>query len=126
MTQRALDGNPVEGTKLVNGVMGNRVWTSDDDAEAFLVSAGVEPEQMYQPLKVITVTEAEKLLGDKVEAKKKKNPVRDEKLIEQFKAAVFRSPAKPVLALADDPRESAVANLDGFDIIEDGDDFIEA
>jgi hypothetical protein len=125
MTQRALDGNPVEGTKLVNGVQGNRAWASDDDAEAFMVGAGIEPEQMYQPLKVISVTEAEKLLGDRVEAKKKKNPVRDETLIEQFKAAVFRSPAKPVLALADDPRDSAVANLDGFDAIED-EDFIES
>ena len=51
--------------------------------------------------------------------------MRDEALIDKFKAAVFRSPAKPVLALADDPRDAAVANLDGFDIIEDGDDFIE-
>jgi hypothetical protein len=125
MTQRALDGNPVEGTKLVNGVQGNRAWASDDAAESFMVGAGIEPEQMYQPLKVISVTEAEKLLGDKVEAKKKKNPVRDEALIDKFKAAVFRSPAKPVLALADDPRDSAVANLDGFDIIED-EDFIES
>jgi len=125
MTQRALDGNPVEGTKLVQGVQGNRVWASDDEAEAFMTGAGIEPDAMFK-LQIITVTEAEKLLGDVVETKKKKNPVRDEKLIEQFKAAVFRSPAKPVLALEDDPRESAVANLDGFDIIEDGDDFIEA
>lgn len=125
MTQRALDGNPVEGTKLVNGVQGNRVWASDDEAEAFMAGAGIEPDAMFK-LQIISVTEAEKLLGDKVEAKKKKNPVRDEKLIESFKAAVFRSPAKPVLALEDDPRDSAVANLDGFDIIEDGDDFIEA
>lgn len=126
MTQRALDGNPVDGTKLVMGVPGNRVWSSDDDAEAFMAGAGIEPDAMFK-LQVISVTEAEKLLGDKVESKKKKNPVRDEALIEQFKAAVFRSPAKPVLALADDPRDAAAgANLDDFDIIEDGEDFIEA
>lgn len=124
MTQRALDGNPVEGTKLVMGVPGNRVWASDDEAEAFLTTAGVEPDAMFK-LQIISVTEAEKLLGDVVETKKKKNPVRDEALIDKFKAAVFRSPAKPVLALADDSRDAAVANLDGFDIIEDGDDFIE-
>lgn len=125
LTQQALDGNAVEGTKLVNGVLGDRVWASDDAAESFLLEAGVEAEAMYQPLKVITVTAAEKLLGDVVESKKKKNPVRDEALIEKFKAAVFRAPGKPVLALADDTRESATPNLDGFDIIEDGDDFIE-
>lgn len=125
LTQRALDGSPVEGTKLVDGVLGDRVWKSEDDGEAFLLAAEVPPEDMYQPLKLITVTAAEKLLGDKVEAKKKKNPVRDEKLIEAFKAAVFRAPGRPVLALADDPRESAVANLDGFDVIDDDEDFIE-
>ena len=38
---------------------------------------------------------------------------------------VPKAKGKPVLALADDARESAVPNLDGFDIIEDGDDFIE-
>ncbi len=124
LTAQANAGNPVEGTKLVDGVLGDRVWKSEDDGEAFLLEAAVPPEDMYQPLKLITVTAAEKLLGDKVESKKKKNPVRDEKLIAAFKAAVFRAPGRPVLALADDPRESAVANLDGFDVIDD-EDFIE-
>lgn len=121
LTQQATSGSPVEGTKLVMGTQGDRVWASDDTAEAFMLEAGIDPDAIYQPLKVITVPNAEKLLGDKVEIKKKKNPVRDEALIAAFKAAVFRSPAKPVLALADDTRDAAVANLDGFDIIDDED-----
>ena len=63
--------------------------TSDDAAETFLLEAGVEADDMYQPLELITVTAAEKLLGDKVEAKKKKNPVRDEKLIEALEWATL-------------------------------------
>lgn len=123
LTQRAKDGDPVEGTKLVVGQMGNRAWASDAAAEEFLMMADVSDEDMFKKT-LISVTDAEKLLGDKVESKKKKNPLRDESLIAAFKEVVTRSPGQPVLALASDSRDSATVNLDDFDDI-DNDDYIE-
>lgn len=55
-----LDGNQVEGYKLVQGRKGARKWTSDDEAEAALRKMKLKVEEIYD-LKVISPTSAEKL-----------------------------------------------------------------
>lgn len=55
-----LDGNQVDGWKLVQGRKGARKWSSEQDAEAALRKMKLKVEEIYD-LKVISPTSAEKL-----------------------------------------------------------------
>ena len=55
-----LDGNQVDGYKLVQGRKGARKWSSEEEAEALLRKMKLKVEEIYD-LKVISPTTAEKL-----------------------------------------------------------------
>ena len=58
---RLLDGQAVEGYKLVQGKRGNRAWVDAAQAETMLKSMRLKKEEMYE-FKVISPTTAEKIL----------------------------------------------------------------
>lgn len=96
----ALAGEPVEGTKLVLGREGNRAWVNEEAADTFLKGQGLKQEDRYD-YKLKSPTAIEKVLKDKLEkSTRTKN---------RFAELISRSPAKPVLALADDKREAITA-----------------
>lgn len=102
---RALAGDPAEGTKLVLGREGNRKWTDEEVAEKLLQNQGFTKEQRCD-IKVVSVKTAEDLLAEKLQ---KKSPNYSPRLEKAFSAIVERSPAKPTLALDDDPRPAISA-----------------
>lgn len=83
-------GGEVPGYKLVAGREGNRAWADEDAAASELLLAGVAEEDLYAR-KLISVAQAEKLLGKK-----------------DFKAGfedfVTRKPGVPTLAPESDKR----------------------
>ncbi len=96
----AIAGEPVEGTKLVLGREGNRAWANEEQADVFLKGQGLKQEDRYD-FKLKSPTAIEKVLKDKLEkSTRTKN---------RFAELITRSPAKPVLALADDKREAIAA-----------------
>lgn len=105
---RALNGKPVEGTKLVSGREGNKTW-KDEDAAARGIDTMIPDDELYVR-KIISPTKALVLIKKKV----------DKAQLAAFKAEhVFRSPGKPIVALAEDPRLAISAPLDAFNIIPD-------
>lgn len=108
---RATDGKPIPGTKLVMGREGNRKWVDEDSVKTMLRNQGFKKSE-YVKESVVTITQAEKLLGDKVNVKKKKNPELSPKLARRFhEDLISRSPAKKVLALAGDHRPAVDADI---------------
>jgi Protein of unknown function (DUF2800) len=89
--RRLLQGKSVPGWKLVEGKLGNRQWTSQDEAEAALKSMRLKQDEMYER-KLISPTAAEKVL--------KQNPAKWEKL----QKLITRNPGKPSVAPAADKR----------------------
>lgn len=61
--RRLLDGVAVPGWKLVEGRRGSRSWADDDEAEATLKAMRLKQDEMYT-FKIISPTQAEKLLKD--------------------------------------------------------------
>lgn len=57
-----LDGQPIEGYKLVAGRKGARAWLDADEAEKALKAMRLKKDEMYD-LKLISPTTAEKVLG---------------------------------------------------------------
>lgn len=89
VTRRCSTGMNVPGWKMVLGREGNRKWKDEE--------------------------EAEKALGDKaVFTRKLLSPAQMEKKLKgvDFSDLIVRSPAKPTLATADDPRQPWVENKD--------------
>lgn len=56
-----LNGQPVEGFKLVQGKRGSRAWTNAEEVEAVMKSMRLKKEEMYD-FKLISPTSAEKIL----------------------------------------------------------------
>jgi hypothetical protein len=102
--EMALSGKPLEGTKLVQGRMGNRKWGDDSLADSALAALGLGITDRYkQSLK--SVTEIEKVIAEK-------------QIDADISGLVDRSPGKPVLALAGDKRpaiDSPVGMLENLD-----------
>ena len=101
---RALAGNPVPGTKLVEGRASNRAWSDETAAEVFLRGQGLKHEERFS-YKLISPTQAEKLIALKDKPKRTQS---------RFSELVSRSPGKPVLALADDKRPAISAAIDAL------------
>lgn len=89
-----LDGVEIEGCKLVLGREGNREWANEEAADTFLAGQKLSADERYTK-KLISVTTAEKLLKNKELSGRAKS---------RFAELVTRSPAKQVIALADDKR----------------------
>lgn len=96
--RRAMNGVELPGWKLVVGREGNRAWDDPEAVKKLLKSFRLRNEDMFDA-KLIGVPAAEKLL-------KKKEPARWEKL----QARITRSPGKPTLVAADDPRDTVAAS----------------
>lgn len=60
----ALQGQPVEGTKLVVGRAGARQWSDEEQAEEVLKGARLKADEMYTK-KLVSPTQAEKLLKER-------------------------------------------------------------
>tara|TARA_R110002020_G_scaffold472424_1_gene700411 strand:+ start:7991 stop:9274 length:1284 start_codon:yes stop_codon:yes gene_type:complete len=89
------EGIPNPHLKLVQGKMGNRAWKDEEEADT-LIKGKLKADQRFTK-KLITLPQAEKLLKPMELTTRFKN---------RFKELTFRAPAKPILALADDPREA--------------------
>lgn len=89
--RRLLRGDPVKDYKLVEGKLGNRQWTSAEEAEAAMKAMRLKTDEMYER-KLISPTAAEKVL--------KQNPAKWAKL----KKLVTRNPGKPSVAHVTDKR----------------------
>lgn len=104
---RALAGNPVEGTKLVLGKGGNRVWADDGAAEKLLKLAKVPTADRYKK-SLISPAQAEKILKDFMA-----NP----KFKAKFDSAITRGEGRKVLALADDPRPAVLSLINEVEVL---------
>jgi hypothetical protein len=96
---RLLEGEEIEGTKLVAGREGNRAWANDEAADTFLAGQTISADDRYTR-KVISPSAAEKLLKGKDLSKRAQT---------RFNELVTRSPARRVIALADDKRSAIKA-----------------
>lgn len=95
-THKALEaGKKIEGLKLVKGKEGNRQWKDEEEADK-LLKGKLKADERYTK-KLITLPQAEKALKGQELSTRFQN---------RFKELTFRAPAKPVLALEDDPREA--------------------
>tara|TARA_R110000764_G_scaffold35204_2_gene78724 strand:+ start:5967 stop:7232 length:1266 start_codon:yes stop_codon:yes gene_type:complete len=115
LSSRALAGDPVDGTKLVQGRQGNRAWVDDEKAETFLANQKV-PVDSRRVTKVISLTAAETFLKSKLD---KKSPEYKPRLAARFAELTYRSPGKPVLAHESDTREALTAAIDSLDVLVD-------
>lgn len=106
----AAAGKPVEGTKMVAGKEGNRVWADQDKAAEVVVSllpdTALDP---WEPRKLQSYSKITKALKEKGLKPKDLKPL-DE--------LVTRSAGKPVLAPASDSRPALAAAADAFADIE--------
>jgi hypothetical protein len=110
----ALEGRAAEGTKLCMGRAGNRDWADEDAADTFLTGQKISADDRYTK-KLISPTQAEKLLADKIK-KVKRTATR-------FETLVTRSAPKKVLALADDKRPAVEAAVNMLGDLSAADDF---
>lgn len=81
--------------KLVAGNMGNRAWKDIEEADK-LIKGKLKADERYTK-KLITLPQAEKLL---------KGMELSTRFANRFVDLTFRAPGKPILALADDPRQA--------------------
>ena len=110
-TQKALDdGRPVvrnDGTayKLVNGKLGDRKWSSDEEAARNLIQARLTKEEMYV-FKLISPAMAESLSkAPRVPKGTPKKPARLPPTAWQaLQALIVRDDGKPQIVLDTDPR----------------------
>jgi len=98
------DGKPM---KFVEGKAGNRAWKNEKDAEAALVGQ-LPVEKAYAPRKIITPTQAAKLLDKKATKEAWKD---------MFEPLISRPPGKPLLVMGSDPRPpyTKAAGADEFE-----------
>lgn len=106
--RRLQDGQPVAGFKLVEGRLGNRAWRDESEVETALKAARLKSDEMYSK-KVISPTQAEKLLKDKPKTWAKIAPLIGD-----------REKGKPSVAPENDPRPAwtPAAAVDDFAEIE--------
>lgn len=92
-----LGGGKLPGLKLVLSRQGNRKWSDPKKAAALLLESHLKKSEVIEET-TISPAEAEKLLGK-------------HKFGVELTSLIDRSPAKPVIARADDPREEYGAAL---------------
>ena len=109
VNRRLSAGMSVPNWKLVKGHEGNRKWSDEEAAADALEAAGVARSDLFVA-KMLTPPAVEKVL----------KKINKQALEETFPKLIVRSPAKPTLASADDPREawSNVASADEFGVVE--------
>lgn len=101
LLERALAGQPLDGTKLVTGREGNRKWSDESLADSALAALGLGLADRYkQTLK--PVTEIEKVLKEK-------------QIDADVKNLIDRAPGKPTLAMASDKRPAIESPVSVFD-----------
>lgn len=107
-------GRPVDGWKLVQGDMGDRQWSSEDQARQKMANAGLTPAE-YLNSKVISPAQAEKLV-----AGKRRNPAKrlTAEHWDDLATLITRDPGGPKVVPSTDPRPAlAVNHADDFDVI---------
>jgi len=97
---RVLDGDQVAGTKLVMGREGNRAWTDTEAVDKWL-TGHLKKDQRYD-YKLKGPAKIEVILKEKLESTRTKN---------KFESLIGRSPAKKVLALAEDKRSAVGSDV---------------
>lgn len=110
LEERALAGDPAEGTKLVLGRAGNSAWTDEEAAEK-LIRQELKLEERTNR-KLISPTQAREKLKEVLE-----NRTRFRNL---FESLVTRSEGKKVLALASDKRPAVESVIDDLPMLEEG------
>lgn len=103
--RQLIKGDAVEGWKLVQGRQGARAWTDDTAAENLLRNKfRLKVDEAYN-LKLISPTQAEKILG------------KQQKRWSQLEKFIDRSPGKPSVAPASDKRPaiSVAPSADGME-----------
>lgn len=108
-----MQGNPVKGTKLVEGKRGNRTWASDEEAEKLLKSFRLKQEQMY----------SFKLLGPKPILEALKDQPRRVKKVAEL---ITQKDGKPHVAHISDPRPALKIEpaIEAFEPVESNDDLV--
>lgn len=111
--RRLLEGQAVDGFKIVEGKMGNRVWANAAEAEEAMKAMRLKIDEMYDR-KVISPTSAEKLL--------KSTPRKWAKLAD----LITRSAGAKHVAPASDPRPALNITpvADDFDDVTSGEDLV--
>lgn len=99
---RLLDGEEVEGSKLVEGRPGNRGWTNEEEADAWLKNQGLKQDDRYD-YKLKSPTAIELALKPKL------NKVT--RTANRFSELVTRSSPKRVISLADDKRPAVISSI---------------
>jgi hypothetical protein len=94
---RLLNGESIDGVKLVDGREGNRDWASTESADVFLKNQGLKQEDRYS-YKLKSPAQIEKILKDKLKTVTR--------TANRFNELITRSPAKKKLAIDSDPREA--------------------
>jgi hypothetical protein len=101
-------GHPVPGFKLVEGKLGNRAWSNEEEAKALLKDQFRYKNEEVFDFKLISPTKAEKLI-------KKASPRRWPKV----EALITRADGKPVVAPESDPRAAIIINTENdFDDVD--------
>jgi hypothetical protein len=98
--------------KVIEGKKGHRSWADEEQAEAVL--AGLLPaDKLYQPKRIVKVTDAEKLLGGKKKAGK-------QQWDDMIRPLIAQPPGKPHVALGSHPAPpyTPQAGVDEFDNLE--------
>ena len=91
-TNEAINGNVIDGMKLVAGKKGNRKYTNESDVREALKNAGYT-ENDFEKKSLMGITDMQRLLGGKVE-------------MENILGAYIVQPdGTPILVPEDDPRE---------------------
>jgi hypothetical protein len=111
---RLLNGENIEGVKLVDGREGNRDWCDADAADAFLKNQGLRQEDRYS-FRLKSPAQIETLLKDKL-----KNVTRTKN---RFNELITRSPAKKKLAISEDSREAVSPLIAAMPTMESDEDF---
>lgn len=102
--------------KLVEGKMGARSWSDDDEAEAALKKMRLRDDVMYKR-KLISPTDAEKLAKVKKPKKGEEpvSPVLGKTQWNKLQSLITQERGQPVVALQTDPRPALAAAAEGFD-----------
>lgn len=110
------------GIKLVEGKQGNRAWSSETEAEATMKSMRLKQDQMYD-FKLISPTSAEKIApkydnDGKLKPNQPDTPIKPKQWT-KLRTLITRSPAKPSVAPASDPRPALEIKpvADDFEVV---------
>lgn len=97
---KALDGYEWPGMKLVEG-RSNRKITDDSKAVHILVEAGYNPDDIYKPQALRSITDLEKLCGKKT-------------FSELLSGVIEKPPGKPTLVSEKDKRKALDCNIKNY------------